>query len=362
MIALALALAVQTALAPVRVGGNIAAPTKVKDVRPVYPAAAQGSGVQGVVILEATIGPDGRVSDAKVMRSIPMLDQAAIDAVKQWEFTPTLLNGAPVPVIMTVTVNFTMQGAPPYTPPSNPSMIRLTSSYSQGSPTYVWEISPERAAALPRWNPQAAPSVSMEEAYRIAEDWVKAHNPDVQRFEVQSINYSRVRRSNPDIDFWYYQVGLYTYRNPPKPGDQMTRAVVLPDGTVVEPRVDPNPAPAPGAIPPPPAARPQPAPVPPPGVYAPDIAHGVTYPRLVTSVNPQYTDEARKKRISGEVFVTCVVRTDGTVSDAKVTKSLDPGLDMEAIKAAHQYRFVPGTKDGVPVPVFVTIEMTFTLR
>jgi len=62
-----------------------------------------------VVIIEATIGTDGKVKDAKVLRTIPLLDQAALDAVRQWEFTPTLLNGVPVPVIMTVTVNFTLQ-------------------------------------------------------------------------------------------------------------------------------------------------------------------------------------------------------------------------------------------------------------
>ncbi|RPJ84760.1 MAG: energy transducer TonB, partial [Acidobacteria bacterium] len=95
--------------APVRVGGNIKPPQKVKDVKPIYPAIAQSARVQGVVIIEATIGPNGRVQDARVLRSIPLLDQAALDAVKQWEFTPTLLNGVPVPVIMTVTVNFTLQ-------------------------------------------------------------------------------------------------------------------------------------------------------------------------------------------------------------------------------------------------------------
>jgi protein TonB len=95
--------------APVRVGGNIKPPTKTRDVRPVYPPIAQSARVQGVVIIEATIGADGRVKDAKVLRSIPLLDQAAVDAVKQWVFTPTLLNGVPVPVIMTVTVNFTLQ-------------------------------------------------------------------------------------------------------------------------------------------------------------------------------------------------------------------------------------------------------------
>jgi TonB family protein len=96
-------------MAPVRVGGNIAIPTKIKDVRPVYPPDAKAAGISGVVIMEAVIGLDGRVFDAKILRSIPLLDQAAMDAVMQWEFTPTDLNGQPVPVIMTVTVNFTLQ-------------------------------------------------------------------------------------------------------------------------------------------------------------------------------------------------------------------------------------------------------------
>jgi TonB family protein len=95
--------------APVRVGGNIKTPTKVKDVRPMYPPDAQAANIQGVVIIEATINADGRVSDAKILRSIPMLDDAALAAVREWEFTPTYLNGAAVPVIMTVTVNFTLQ-------------------------------------------------------------------------------------------------------------------------------------------------------------------------------------------------------------------------------------------------------------
>jgi protein TonB len=62
--------------------------------------------VQGVVILECTISPQGKVVAVKTVRGVPMLDEAAIQAVRQWEYTPTLLNGVPVPVIMTVTVNF----------------------------------------------------------------------------------------------------------------------------------------------------------------------------------------------------------------------------------------------------------------
>ncbi len=90
----------------VRVGGQIKEPKKLKNVTPVYPDIAKQARVQGVVILECTISPQGKVTDVKVLRGIPLLDAAAIEAVKQWIYTPTLLNGVPVPVIMTVTVNF----------------------------------------------------------------------------------------------------------------------------------------------------------------------------------------------------------------------------------------------------------------
>jgi len=92
-----------------RVGGGISAPKKIRDARPVYPEDARAAGVQGIVIVEAVIGKDGKVESATVLRGIPMLDQAALDAVRQWEFTPTFVNGAPVSVIVTMTVNFTLQ-------------------------------------------------------------------------------------------------------------------------------------------------------------------------------------------------------------------------------------------------------------
>jgi TonB family protein len=92
-----------------RVGGDIKAPKKIKDVRAVYPPIAREAGVSGVVIIETTIGADGFIQDAHVLKSIPLLDEDALDAVKQWQFEPTLVNGRPVPVIMTTTVNFFLQ-------------------------------------------------------------------------------------------------------------------------------------------------------------------------------------------------------------------------------------------------------------
>jgi protein TonB len=86
----------------------VAAPQRIQNVDPVYPPLALSARVQGVVILELRIGPDGHVADARILRSIPLLDQAAVDAVRQWEYAPTLLNGSPVSVLTTATVNFTL--------------------------------------------------------------------------------------------------------------------------------------------------------------------------------------------------------------------------------------------------------------
>jgi protein TonB len=91
---------------PIRPGGNIRPPQRVVDVAPIYPPIARAAGVEGIVILEAVIAEDGSVRDVRVLRSNPLLEAAALEAVRQWRFSPTLLNGEPVPIVMTVTVAF----------------------------------------------------------------------------------------------------------------------------------------------------------------------------------------------------------------------------------------------------------------
>ena len=93
---------------PIRVHAGMQAPVKVVNVDPIYPAIAQRAHVEGVVILEAIIDEHGGVKSVSVLRSIPLLDAAALDAVRQWRFTPARLNGEAVPVVMTVTVRFTL--------------------------------------------------------------------------------------------------------------------------------------------------------------------------------------------------------------------------------------------------------------
>jgi TonB family protein len=89
-----------------RVGGTIRVPRKIIDVKPVYPEDARAANVQGVVILQLRIATDGSVADARILRSIPMLDEAALDAVRQWRYEPTDVDGDPVELVMHVTVNF----------------------------------------------------------------------------------------------------------------------------------------------------------------------------------------------------------------------------------------------------------------
>jgi len=94
------------AVEPVRPGGQIETPERIVYVAPVYPPVARAARLEGVVIIEATISLSGDVVNARVLRSMPLLDEAALAAVRQWRYTPTLLNGVPVPVILTVTVQF----------------------------------------------------------------------------------------------------------------------------------------------------------------------------------------------------------------------------------------------------------------
>ena len=104
-----MAVAEGSAVAPVRVGGAIREPRKLRHVVPVYPEIARAARVGGAVTIECTVTPEGHVDGARVVSGHPLLAPAARQAVEQWLFTPTLLNGVPVPVILTVTVNFQLR-------------------------------------------------------------------------------------------------------------------------------------------------------------------------------------------------------------------------------------------------------------
>jgi len=95
---------------PVRLHAGMQPPRKIVNLDPIYPQVAQQARIEGTVVLETVIDVKGQVTSVRVLRSIPLLDQAAVDAVRGWMYTPTRLNGVPVPVVLTVTVRFALSG------------------------------------------------------------------------------------------------------------------------------------------------------------------------------------------------------------------------------------------------------------
>ncbi len=89
---------------------------------------------------------------------------------------------------------------------------------------------------------------------------------------------------------------------------------------------------------------------------------GLVMPRFASGAHPTYTSKAAAARIHGTVVISCLVTKDGETAEIKVLKSLDPELDIEAVKAVTAWTFVPGKKDGKPVPVRVTLEVPFSVR
>src|SRR5262245_1724648 len=220
-------------------------------------------------------------------------------------------------------------------PPAVP--MRLFSMGAQ-----AWEISIDRAKAQPHWDFETgSPPMPVAAATQKARAWIAGRSGD-RPLELTSVTLQRIRR-NPDVDFWYYRVG---FSAPGQSGPPLT-VLILADGSIVEP------TPLAGAD----AATP---PVP-QGAVRP--GNGVTMPKVVRQVRPSYTPEALRAKITGVVLVECVVGVDGATQNCRVSRSLDQqfGLDQEALKAAAQWRFEPGTRDGTPVPVLVSVELGFYL-
>jgi protein TonB len=94
----------------VRIGGQIQPPTLLRRIEPTYPPMAVSAHLQGMVILEAIVDEEGTVTDVKVLRSVnPLLDREALAAVRQWRYSPVVLNGRPVPFVLSVSLSFSLQ-------------------------------------------------------------------------------------------------------------------------------------------------------------------------------------------------------------------------------------------------------------
>jgi TonB family protein len=230
----------------------------------------------------------------------------------------------------------------------------LSGSAIQDGTRYLYEISQDRAAGLPRWDQRARsePPLSVSQARKAAEAWLTSRAPEVKTLEMTSLSLVNL---NP--------AGLWNYRltfDPVVGGRRLTggrdfTVVVLLDGSIVEPRVEQAfvPAPAAGT-----GAAPPPAP---PGSAPVRLGPGMTPPQRIKNVNAVYPSQAASGRVQGVVFLELTIGTDGRVTDVKVVRSI-PQLDAAAIAAAQQWQYTPGLQNGVPVPVIVTATVNFSLQ
>lgn len=117
----------------IRVGGNTMGASIIHQVPPLYPPIARSAHISGTIVLHAIVGKDGTVQDLQFVSGPPLLMKSAMDAVKQWVYKPTLLNGEPVEVDTTISVVFTLDGPPP-------SVVPRTSSESSIDPQLKADI------------------------------------------------------------------------------------------------------------------------------------------------------------------------------------------------------------------------------
>jgi TonB family protein len=249
----------------------------------------------------------------------------------------------------------TLAGASQIQPPAvAPGVVRVHSLIRQDGKQQIWEIDQARLAALPAWTPNAGsiPLIASR-AVTAAQTWLSRHHPDVKGWTEIETATGRFGADGGDAtaapNGWFYAVRLEPANNEPiRASAALAEAgrawvVVLFDGSVVEPKLGD----APGT-----------------NVFAAGPGTGVIPPRVIVSPPPRYTRDAVRARIQGRVTLQCVVNTNGICEDITVIRSLDSvhGLDEEAVNAAFQWRFAPGTRNGQPVKVRIVIEVDFNLR
>jgi protein TonB len=351
----------QQASGPLRVGGDVAPPIKIRDVRPIYPEMAREAKVVGVVIIEAVISSTGEVEDAHVLRGNPMLDDAALDAVRQWRYTPPLLNGQPVSIIMTVAVNFTLndRGANRTVSPLPAGAVEQTDQPIRvggavAPPVKIRDVRPvypemareAKVQGLVILEAVISSSGAVEDAR------VLRGNPMLNPAAVDAVR--QWRYTPPLLNGQPVSVIMTVTVNFTLNGGGMNRAASSDSDEVLY---------VPGPPPPPP---------PPPGAgpvtlqsssFPDDIVRAggdIPAPRKIFDAPPVYPDAARQAGVQGVVIAEIMIDVAGNVADIRVLRA-DPMLQDAAVDAIWQWRYEPVLVNGQAVPMVLTVTVNFTL-
>jgi TonB family protein len=296
--------------------GAIQPPKLIKKVNPVYPEEARKKGIQGVVILEAKIDVYGRVMDAMILRSVPELDQAAIDAVRQWVYEPLLIDGKPTKALFTVTVNFRLGE-------------KDIEKFAEGAVKVKDQISPPKLVkTVNPVYPEIARQAKIEGVVIVQ-----------ARTDTQGrVKDAMVLRSIPLLD----QAAIAAVRQwvyEPLVIDGQAREAVF--TVTVRFALDAEKPKGQGE--------------------GPGTTGEILVPTLIKRVDPVYPETARKAGVQGVVLLEATTDEKGDVVKVRVLKSI-PELDQAAIEALKQWQYEPFIIEGKPKGVVFTVTVRFALK
>lgn len=310
--------------------GDAQTPKLEHAVPPEYPPLAKLARIGGDVVLTATVDEEGNVTNLEVVSGHPLLVKAALDAVRQWKYSKP----AVAPVHFDVTVHFDL-GRENHAQSADAAASK---AYEQAAPPSADEYLSEALAASEK--KQALSLKPVKTVNPVYPEEAKANH--IEGNVVLSVTLNKSGRvSNVEVlsgPKELAQAAIDAVRQwefePPAITPAVTTVTinfVLGDG--------------------PTAAK---------NVYR--VGGEVKAPKLIIHREPPYTDFARKAKIQGSVQLVLVVDAEGNVTEAKVVKALDPGLDESAVNTVRTWKFQPATRGGKPVPVKVTVEVNFKLR
>jgi TonB family protein len=300
----------------VPVKGEVRQPKLLKKIEPVYPEAALKKGIQGIVILEAKIDEQGKVIDVLVLRSVPGLDQAAIDAVKQWVYEPMIIKGKPQKAIFTTTVNFRLGE-------------KDIEKFAEGAVKVKDAIEPPKIIKkVDPVYPEAARKLGVEGVVILqARTDIYGRVKDVMVLRsVPALNQAAIDA----VKQWVYE---------PLVIEGKPREAVF--TTTVQFSLDGHKKKS--------------------GEEAAAGATGQVEPKVLKKVDPVYPEAARKAGIEGIVLLEATTDAKGDVVKVKVLKSV-PELDQAAIDALRQWKYEPYVIDGKPMGIVFTVTIRFMLK
>jgi len=296
---------------------DVKPPKLIKKVEPVYPDEARKAGIEGAVTLEATTDNRGRVQNVKVLRSIPELDQAAVDAVKQWVYEPMVIDGKPRGVVFTITCRFSLD---------NERMGKafeggVTGTDQKPAVRAVGDIKPPKLIKkVEPIYPEIAKQAAIEGVVileAITDIYGRVVNTNVLR-SIPLLNQAAIDA----VTQWVYEPMIF---------DGEPRGVIF---TVTCTFKLAEPVRATGDIKP---------------------------PKLIKKVDPFYPESARKAEIEGTVILEATTDEYGRVKKTRVLRSI-PELDQAAMDAVKQWVYEPIIIDKKPRGVIFTVTVVFKLK